>query len=341
VFGNKHASIGDDDIANSITLTGQAVGHQAALIANTYVKDKIIENSITSPHLMNYSESIVAGDTDSIFFTAVHLFKALNLKFTENGELTEEALFYAKDLETHLNIEIKKWGKAVLNSADCRIVFKREKIADVGLFLEKKKRYVLHLLDDEGFKVNKFKYVGVDVIKTAMPKAVKPHLKRVIEIMITTQNLAKTNDALLKAYNIFKALPDDDISRVSGINDLEKHSLRCVELTTTKGMPIHVKAAYFYNLFIDKLGLANKYEKIVSGDKLRYFYVQQPNKYGIKVMGYKYDYPDEFRTLFKPDTELMFNKIIFSAIERFYNAVNWVPRKPGEQIKTDLIDLFT
>ena len=57
-------------------------------------------------------------------------------------------------------------------------------------------------------------------------------------------------------------------------------------------------------------------------------------------MGYKYDYPKEFTDLFEPDQEKMFEKIIFSVIERFYQAVNWKLTPPGSQVQTDLFELL-
>jgi hypothetical protein len=36
----------------------------------------------------------------------------------------------------------------------------------------------------------------------------------------------------------------------------------------------------------------------------------------------------------------MFEKIIFSIIERFYEAVNWKLSKPSAQVQTDLFDLL-
>jgi hypothetical protein len=36
----------------------------------------------------------------------------------------------------------------------------------------------------------------------------------------------------------------------------------------------------------------------------------------------------------------MFEKIIFSTIERFYEAVNWNLKRPGTQTQTDLFDLL-
>ena len=52
-------------------------------------------------------------------------------------------------------------------------------------------------------------------------------------------------------------------------------------------MPIHVKSAYFYNLMLDMLKTGNKYEKLSSGDKVRYLYIEQPNKYRLDTIGFK------------------------------------------------------
>ena len=105
-------------------------------------------------------------------------------------------------------------------------------------------------------------------------------------------------------------------------------------------MPIHVKSAYYHNLLLKRLKLTNKYEEIGAGDKVRYFYVKQPNKYGIKTFAYKYNFPAEMKIDINPDIEMMFDKIIYSVIERLYESVNWKPRKPGELVQTDLFELL-
>ena len=36
----------------------------------------------------------------------------------------------------------------------------------------------------------------------------------------------------------------------------------------------------------------------------------------------------------------MFEKILFNSIERFYESVNWRIRKPTDNVRTELDDLF-
>ena len=328
-FGNKHAPIGDPDIARSITLTGQAVIKKS----NDILREYIQQNG--TPGL----DPIIYNDTDSSYISIERLMKKVNTPFHVDGIVTSAAYDQAQLVEDQLNREITEWSETALNSKDSRFVFKRECMSDVGVFLQKK-RYVMRVLDDEGIPTNKFKYTGVEVVRSTIPAPIKPYIKKIVETMMDTENRSTTNDVFLKAYDTFKELPVEDYSFVMGISDYEKYADRCNGFVTVKGMPAHVKAAYHYNMLLEKLDLAGEYEAIETGDKVRYFYVNQPNKYGIKAIAYKYYYPEEFKSIFEPDIEKMFEKIIYSIIERFYEAVKWKLSKPSAQVQTDLFDLL-
>ena len=332
-FGNKNSPMGDPDIARSITLTGQAVIKHANVIIDDYVNSKIgaTGDKITSPVLYN--------DTDSVYITLKPLIEHLNIPFLEGKKVSPQVKDLVQEIEDVLNEGVQDWSKKSLNSKDSRFVFKRESICDVGMFLQKK-RYVLHILDDEGIPVNKYKYTGVEVVRSTIPGPVKPHVKNVIETMLSTKSLSKTNKVLNDVYDKFKVLPIEDISFVMGVSDYQKYARKCDEFFTVKRMPIHTKAAYFYNMMLGRKKLTSEYEKISNGDKVRYFYVVQPNRFGINAIGYKYYYPKEFKDSFEPDTEKMFEKIVFSVIERFYDAVNWKIQSPNKLVQTDLFELF-
>jgi len=333
-FGNKYAPLGDPDIARSITLTGQAVIKQSNKILYNYIKHQIKSETLRVEDVIKYN------DTDSSYISISPLLNHLNIPLHVDNKVTTEAYNLAQDIEDDLNINITKWAKSTLNSLDPRFVFKREAVADVGMFLEKK-RYVLHILDDEGIPVNKFKYTGVEVVRTTLPEPVKPYIKRIIETMMRTQSFGDTNKLLNETYDIFKDLPEEDIAFAMGCKEYDKYASKCDGFNTCKGMPIHVKSSYMYNKILEKMNLENKYEAIGSGDKVRYFYVQQPNRYGANAIGYKYFYPPEFAEVFKIDRELMFDKIVFSIIERFYDSVKWKAKKPGMAVQTDLFELLS
>jgi len=331
-FGNKHAPIGDSDIARSITLTGQAVIKQSNIILRDYIRQKSNGSDI---------DPIIYNDTDSSYISIKPIIDTKGITFNNSkGIVSSDVYAEAQQIEDFLNKEITKWSRKSLNSLDSRFVFKRECVCDVGIFLQKK-RYVLHVLDDEGIPVNKYKYTGVEVVRSTIPNAIKPYVKEIIETMLETQDLSLTDKVFLDAYDTFKQLPIEDIAFVMGIKDYTKYASRCDGYSTVKSMPIHTKAAYFYNLMIDKFNVTSDFEKIDTGDKVRYFYVKQPNRYGLSIMGYKYYLPDELKDVFLPDTELMFEKVIFSIIERFYESVGWSIKQPGKQIQTDLFDLLS
>jgi DNA polymerase elongation subunit (family B) len=199
----------------------------------------------------------------------------------------------------------------------------------------------MHILDDEGIKVDKFKYTGVEVVRTSMPNAVKPYAKKIIETMLLTQSHHLTNNLLKETYEVFKTLPIEDIAFVMGVKGYEKYATKCREFSIAKGTPVHVKAAYLHNFINKKLGVDKKYEEISSGDKIRFYYTLQPNKYGIDVVGFKYNRPDEYDDLFKIDYEKMFEKILYNSIERFYDNVKWQIRKPTDNVQTELFELFS
>jgi DNA polymerase elongation subunit (family B) len=332
--GNKRAALGDDDVASSITLTGQETIKQANDIIMKQISQRIPE--CTREELEN---SIVYNDTDSVY-ASLKAFVNRGMPFKDGNVVTDGVYKLIQDIEDVLNSEIKKWGASSLNSLDCRLVFKREAICDVGMFL-KKKRYVLHVLDDEGIKVNKFKYAGVEVVRTTMPNPIKPYAKKIIETMLLTKSLEETTKVLNETHQVFCKLPPEEIAFVMGVNNYDKYAAICSDFTIGKKVPHNVKSAYYYNTLLDKLNLTHKYERLYSGDKVRFLYVDKRNKFGIDRIGYKYSYPKEFEDIFKIDYNMIFEKIMFKVIERFYTAVNWSVRKPWEAVNTELTALFS
>jgi len=331
-MGNKQAPIGDDDIASSVTLTGQAVIKHAGKLLQDYLREY---HNITNATVLD--ESWVYSDTDSCYFSLGCIQDQVPLM--KGDEINPEFYNTVERLNDYLNAGIKTWAEKSLRTENSRFIFKREFIGDVGVFLQKK-RYVLHILDNKGIKTNKYKYTGVEVVRTTMPDAIKPYAKRIIETMFKTKSLKKTNEVLSETYEKFKSLGPQEIAFVMGLRGYEKYASQCKEFITAKGMPVHVKSAYLHNHLMNNVYKVNRSEDIVSGDKVRYVYLEKPNKYGLSSIGFKYDYPIEFKHEFKIDYDKMFEKILFESIKRFYEAVSWQIRKPSENVKTDLFELF-
>jgi len=329
-FANNHSSIVDIQNASSITHTGQAVVKAGAKIIDDYVKEYFgVETSLT-----------LASDTDSEYITLQPVLDKLNLPLVIDGEINPLAASLIEKLGVHLNTKILDWGRENLNSVDPRFEFKREAIADVGTFLEKK-RYVLHVLDEEGVKCDKFKYVGVELVRSTIPAKVKELLKSVTNTALLTQDPHQANKKFQESFAEFKKLKLEDICKRSSVKDMEKHESGASLTKFRKGTPGHVRAAMAHNFLLDELNLGHKYQKIKSGDKVKMYYAKK-NPFGIPALAFMGDEcPKELMDLVPIDLEKMFEKLVSSAIERLYMSIGWRFPKIGMEVTTDLFDLFS
>ena len=326
---------GDTDVAASITATGKATVKKSYEIAKQFAVEQGVPRSV--------AESVPrAGDTDSGYLSFQEIFDAQGINLTESDGVTITKQAYDKVAEygEYLNSHIKQWAQDVLYSVDPRLKFGREVIADKAMFL-RKKRYMIHVLDNEGNTHPKFKCAGLEIKRTNMPADVKVYATKLLENMCMTRDINSTNDILVETYDYIKTLNEEQVAEVSNINGYEKYSSQCSGLQTVKGMPRHVKSAYLYNYLIKQLGLTSKYQQIKDGDKIRVLAVDpKQNKYKISAIAFIGKYPQEFKDIFKIDYEYMFDKHIYGFVERYYEDCGWVARKPGCMIKQSLFDLF-
>lgn len=328
---------GDTDVAASITATGKATVKKSYEIAKQFMVDNGVDKTVSE------RETVVGGDTDSGYISFEALLKVNHINLTESDGVTITKQAYDKVAEygEYLNSHIKQWAQDVLYSVDPRLKFGREVIADKAMFL-RKKRYMIHVLDNEGNTHPKFKYAGLEIKRTNMPADVKVYATKLLENMCMTRDINSTNDILVETYDYIKTLNEEQVAEVSNINGYEKYSSQCNGLQTVKGMPRHVKSAYLYNYLIKQLGLTSKYQQIKDGDKIRVLAVDpKQNKYKISAIAFIGKYPQEFKDIFKIDYEYMFDKHIYGFVERYYEDCGWVARKPGCMIKQSLFDLFS
>ena len=328
-FANKYSAFMDIDNASSITKTGQAVAKEGAKILDEFIQKTY---GVTS-------SCVIAGDTDSVYITIQPILDKLELPLAVDNVITKKVHTIVDEITEVVNSEINSWAGTELNSSDSRFVFKREVIADVGTFLQKK-RYIIRILDKEGVAVEggKFKYVGVEIARSTMPKKVKEIVKEVLENALLTNDIKGTNDIYRHAYDTFISLPLAEVAFRSSIQNYNKYADGATLDKFNKGTPCHVKASIAFNLLLDKFKLTSKYEKIQSGQKVKYFYTAN-NPYRLDAIAFVTDYPKEFDKV-KIDYEKMFLKIAAPPVERLYEALDWRLPQIGKEVQTDLFDLF-
>jgi DNA polymerase elongation subunit (family B) len=325
-FANKHSSLMDIDNAMSITITGQNVARAGADILDKYVtKHYGINESITR-----------YGDTDSVYVSINSVLQKLNINLVQEGKISTEVHDIVNTLDKHVNTEILNWARIELNSVDPRYVFKREVISDVGVFLQKK-RYILHVLDEEGVSVDKFKYTGIELVRSTTPKKVKCFIEDIIKTSLLSQDIKKSNTVYSNSYVDFQKLDPNDIAARTSINNLEKYAEGASLYKYKKGTPSHVKGAIAYNLLLKEYKLNDRYEEIQSAQKVKKLYCAK-NKYGLDAISYVTVLPKEFDI--KVDWDKMFNKLVTQPIERFYEAIGWALPQIGKEVQTDLFEMF-
>jgi DNA polymerase elongation subunit (family B) len=134
-FGNKQASFGDDDIASSVTLTGQSIIKKSNDIIREFIKREIPD--LTK---QEYDESIVYNDTDSYTF--------------DTRITTEDGVYDAQSLwEKYSNIvgSNSMWGHEIITVKDLS-VWSYDKHQRKDSF-RKVKNLIRHKVTKEKFKI--------------------------------------------------------------------------------------------------------------------------------------------------------------------------------------------
>lgn len=326
-FANKHSSLMDIDNATSITITGQNVAKAGGLIIDQFVNKRYdIHESVTK-----------YGDTDSVYISIDSVLKKIGAPLVgEDSLITKQVHEIVDELDRIVNTDILEWAKKELFSVDPRYVFKREIISDVGIFLQKK-RYVLHVLDEEGVAVNKFKYTGVELVRSTTPKKVKKFIENVFQTALLTQDIKTTNSVYRNSYTEFQELDPNDVAARTTINNLEKYSNGASLYKFKTSTPSHVKGAIAYNILIKELGLGDKFEAIEAGQKVKKLYCEK-NKYGLDAIAYPTVLPKEFNISINWDK--MFNKLVTQPVERLYDSIGWSLPDIGKEVQTNLFDFF-
>jgi len=296
-----------------------------------YVYD--VEMSDNTEHTFFANDVLIHN---SVYVTIQPLLDKLNLPLLIEGEINPKVNEIVDIIDAHVNTEILAWAKKDLYSIDPRFAFKREVIADVGVFLQKK-RYILHVLNNKGIKVDKFKFVGVELVRSTTPKQVKKFIEKTTKTALLTRSAKEANEVYRSSYAEFCALSPDDIALRTSVNNLEKYAEGASLYKFKNATPSHVKGAIAFNILIKQLGLSNKLEAIQTGQKVKKLYCTK-NKYGLDAISYAVSLPTEFGL--EVNWDRMFAKLVTQPIERLYEAIGWTLPVIGKEIQTDLFEMF-
>jgi hypothetical protein len=266
---------------------------------------------------------VIASDTDSIYLRLGELVEKV---YGKKSGVPEQKIIEFMDkvceekLQPHIDKSYTELADYVHAYAQ-KMQMKREGLANKGIWTAKK-RYILNVFNNEGvqYKEPKMKVMGLEMIKSSTPAAIREKMRKSIDIMIngTESDIHKFIEDFRSE---FKQLPAEDISFPRGLNGLKEYSDNVT--LYKKGTPIHVKGAILYNTKLKAMKLDKKYALIQEGEKIKFTYLKQPNPMKDTVISYPNRLPVEFGLQEFIDYDMQFNKAFLEPIKVILDCMNW------------------
>jgi DNA polymerase elongation subunit (family B) len=310
-MGNVYFRYYDIRIAEGITMTGQLIIRSVANKLNEFVNKEVGTKNV---------EYSFYSDTDSTYITLGALVEK-NLKNKDKQSIVDVLDKYcSKQIEPTINDACESLSE-YLNAYKRNITFKREIIADRGIWIAKK-RYAVNVYNSEGVSYDppKLKVLGMEIVRSSTPAPVRKALKEAVSITLTKdEETLKQYVADLEAK--WHTLEPEDIAFPRGVNGIKEYS--DPNSIFRKGTPIHVRGALIYNHVVTSKGLEKKYQLIQEGDKIKFLYLREPNPFGTHVITFAGEVPSEFNLREYIDYDTMFEKSFLEPLNSLLSCIGW------------------
>lgn len=310
-WANYYFRYFDDRIAEGITITGQYIIRTVGEALDQYL------NKVCGTKDFKYS---FYSDTDSCYITLDPLVQ----KFYANKSKADIVNILDKICEEKITGVINAACDRLAgytNAFDRKIIFKREAIADRGIWVAKK-RYALNVYNNEGvtYSEPKLKVMGLEIVRSSTPECIRNTLKDAVKVAIT-QDEAALQKFINTAKIDFMKLPPEEIAFPRGANNLKKYSSS--SHIYGQGCPMHVRGSLLYNHYLRQYGLTKKYETIGDGDKIKFLYLRTPNPIKENCVAFIGKIPAEFKLDDYVDYETMWDKSFIEPLNGIVEGMGW------------------
>lgn len=314
-LGSQYFRFYDLRMALAVTLAGQ--------LSIRWIEKKL--NDYLNKLLKTDEDYVIASDTDSIY---LRLGPLVNKVYSEKTDINSIIAFMDRVCEDKIQPYIDESYQELASYVHAyaqKMQMKREALANKGIWTAKK-RYILNIYNNEGvqYKEPQMKVMGLEMVKSSTPAAIREKMKESIKIMINgTED--DIHNFIEEFKQEFKKLPPEDISFPRGVNGLKEYSDSATMYK--KGTPIHVKGAILYNHYLKQKGLDKKYPFIQEGEKLKFTYLKQPNPFKDMVISFPQRLPKEFNMQMYIDYDMQFDKAFLEPIKVILDCMNWSTEK--------------
>ena len=310
-LGNVHFRFYDIRIAEGITMTGQLLIRSVAKKLNEFVNKEVGTKDV------DYS---FYSDTDSTYITLGALVDK-NLKDKDKHTIVNVLDKYcATQIEPTIDDACESLSE-YLNVYQRKIKFKREIIADRGIWIAKK-RYAVNVYNSEGVAYDppKLKVLGMEIVRSSTPAPVRKALKEAVSIALTKDEMT-LRQFVANLEATWHSLDPEDIAFPRGVNGVKDYADS--NGIFKKGTPIHVRGALIYNHLVTSKGLEKKYQLIQEGDKIKFLYLREPNPLGTHVITFAGEVPPEFKIRDYIDYDKMFEKSFLEPLNSLLSCIGW------------------
>ena len=309
-IGNQYFRYYNVNQATAITTSGQFVIQ--------YIEKKV--NEYMNNVLKTKADYIVASDTDSIYLRLDELVNKVCKDKTKEQTLN----FINKVVESKIEPYIENCFKDLAeytNALDQKMVMKREVIADKGIWTAKK-RYMLNVLDEEGFRYEepKIKIMGIEAVKSSTPEVCRVAIREAIRLIMNKEE-NDLHNFIADFKQKFTNFEPEQIAFPRSCNNLRKYF--SASDIFIKGSPIHIKGSLIYNYHLKDKRLDHKYPSIQEGDKIKFILLKEPNPFKFNVCSYLSTLPREFELKDYINYELQFEKTFLDPMRFILGSIGW------------------
>ena len=316
-LSNEYFRYFDPRIAEGITITGQYTIRSAEKAVNDWMNKRLQTKNV---------DYVIAIDTDSLYVN----FGPMVKKFMSDKSKQQILDVLDKDVAPRMEKLFEDTYKKLQAKMNCKtqmMQMKREVIADKGIWTGKK-HYMLSVLDSEGVRYDEpdIKMMGIEAVRSSTPNIFRKLIKKTIQTIMTKDEQA-VQDLIREERDKILDLQyaPEDVAFPRGVSNMDKYKDR--SSIYRKATPIHVRGALLYNYFLTQHNLDKKYEKIFSGDKIKFLYLKLPNRVKENVIAFNGTLPDEFRVKESIDYDLQFDKGYLEPIKSILQTIGWDTEK--------------
>jgi len=309
----------DKRIGQSTTLTGRAIAkHMSAEV-----------NKVITGKYDHVGDSIIYGDTDSVYFSAFPILKK---------EIEEGKIPWTKDSVIKLYDQVceeanKTFPKFMMEAFHCPksrsdvIAAGREIVAESGLYITKK-RYAALIYDNEGQrtdvdgKAGKVKAMGLDLKRSDTPVFMQDFLSELLMMVLQETPEKEILERISEFRTEFKLRPGYEKGspkRANRIGDYQRKEQR----EGKANMPGHVRASINWNT-LKRMNNDKYSQEIVDGMKVIVCKLKQ-NPLGYTSVAYPTDelrIPEWFKEL-PFDGDAMESTIIDNKLDNLIGVLNY------------------